>query len=1089
MLEQFLYCNDIDILLAQEVTNGITQHIHGYKSYINTGTTKRGTAIIVKDPLTMTDISTLPSGRGIAALCTGLSIINVYAPSGAEKRQEREHFFNVELAYLLRELKTPMLIGGDFNCVLAPDDCTGRHNFSRALDNLIKGLGLKDVWQRRQHSQIYTYYTYQGAARLDRIYVTDDLYQKKTAATTIFAPFTDHLAAAVRVTLNSPLVRRGKGWWKMNNSLLMERDFKEDLETSMEKWFANPRREGDVNKWWDTYIKKQIKYKFCSRGAELKKDEEAHLHFLHTCVYEAIQSDMDLRSKKETINRCTAEITCIHKRRMAKVNLNTNQHAPQSNERTSLYQLIKAKRRRVTAMIGSVINDEGRLETGMHDIMRVFKENMKRRFTATRIDERCMSDIEKTGGHTLTREQQHTLEEPIRQEEVRRAIFGGQRKKAPGSDGVSLELFQDTWDTMKDTWTRLFHKLFTDGNLTTRQKHGTIVCVPKILTPSRPEDYRPITLLNADYKILARIIAERIKPLTKDLLHRSQYCGRPDVTIHDALDSVRDIIAYTEHRHKPLCILALDFAEAFDRIEHAYLDRMLQRYGFGDHIRRLIRNMYVGAQSSIHINGHTSNPIPIQKSIRQGCPLSMALYALCINPLLQQLAEQLHGVRITPRGTKTAAIAYADDISIFVSDPEDINKIQKALDTYTKASGAKINTKKSKILPLGGWNESLNVLGIQYVDQIKILGITFAKTTEQSRRHTWAEVTGRVRGMASQAYMRDLCLTQRVWYTHTYLLSTLWYTAQVLPPTHEAIRQITAAITRYIWKGTIFRVPVSILYTDPKEGGLGLVDLQSKCRALLVTRLWTQCTRSEGVTLDWLKIWNITGVPANPPNLKAIPSKFEYLQSYVQERAYLPALSREQRPRHTRKKTYDIIRTMDTRTRPAPISRVQRTSPFVDWPTVWRNISQAWIDEPVRSTWYEVANDLIATNARLHKIRIADTDRCQQCGEIDTLHHRLTNCGDTTQIWAWTRARLSWFLRTEQRWIPAEWLWAPTHQIWPPQRHNATSWIVANMIHYLINNRRTISLQDYMDYMRRARWKANQQTKRARMIGNYLEVL
>lgn len=179
ILEQFIHQNDIDILLVQEVTNNIIQNIRGYTSYLNVGTTKRGTAIIVKDPLTITDISTLPSGRGMAAKCKGIWIINIYAPSGAAKRQERENFYNMDVAYLLRGLQTPMLLGGDFNCVISPDDCTGGYNYSRNLDLLLKGFGLKDAWQGQPHSRAYTHYTYQGAARLDRIYITEDLNRKK----------------------------------------------------------------------------------------------------------------------------------------------------------------------------------------------------------------------------------------------------------------------------------------------------------------------------------------------------------------------------------------------------------------------------------------------------------------------------------------------------------------------------------------------------------------------------------------------------------------------------------------------------------------------------------------------------------------------------------------------------------------------------------------------------------------------------------------------------------------------------------------------------------------------------------------------
>jgi exonuclease III len=92
MFEQFLHKNDIDILLVQEATNTSIQNIRGYTSYLNVGTTKRGTAIIAKEPLSLSDISILPSGRGIAANYKGLRIINVYAPSGAEKKKRERRF-------------------------------------------------------------------------------------------------------------------------------------------------------------------------------------------------------------------------------------------------------------------------------------------------------------------------------------------------------------------------------------------------------------------------------------------------------------------------------------------------------------------------------------------------------------------------------------------------------------------------------------------------------------------------------------------------------------------------------------------------------------------------------------------------------------------------------------------------------------------------------------------------------------------------------------------------------------------------------------------------------------------------------------
>ena len=145
MLGDFLKRQDIDIALLQEVTHNNFTNIHEYNATINEGSDKRGTAILVKTGLQIQDIKCIPSGRGIAAMFQGIWIINIYAPSGAEKRMEREYFLNTDVTFLLPTDSTEVLIAGDFKCVISQADYTGKPNMSRALTTLIRGMGLRDV--------------------------------------------------------------------------------------------------------------------------------------------------------------------------------------------------------------------------------------------------------------------------------------------------------------------------------------------------------------------------------------------------------------------------------------------------------------------------------------------------------------------------------------------------------------------------------------------------------------------------------------------------------------------------------------------------------------------------------------------------------------------------------------------------------------------------------------------------------------------------------------------------------------------------------------------------------------------------------
>jgi exonuclease III len=126
MLADLISKQDLDIMLLQEVATPNLIVPMEYTVYHNLGSTGRGTAIVLRSQLELRSVLKLPSGRGVAADLQGLWIVNVYAPSGAERRREREAFFTFEVPYLLQPAADTILLGGDFNCILEPADSTGR---------------------------------------------------------------------------------------------------------------------------------------------------------------------------------------------------------------------------------------------------------------------------------------------------------------------------------------------------------------------------------------------------------------------------------------------------------------------------------------------------------------------------------------------------------------------------------------------------------------------------------------------------------------------------------------------------------------------------------------------------------------------------------------------------------------------------------------------------------------------------------------------------------------------------------------------------------------------------------------------------
>jgi exonuclease III len=206
MLEEFLWHHEIDLALLQEVTPPNITAIRRCTAHTNIGTEGRGTALLVKDGQPLSNIECTPTGRGISTLFYGIRIHNIYAPSGAEKRREREDFYNEEVPRLILHPGNNILLAGDFNCALSNSDFTGPQTKIPALAKLVHGLDLVDVWDATEGRNVYTHYTAKGASRIDRIYISHQLLTSKQGAETVATAFSDHMADIFRLSLYTFLI-------------------------------------------------------------------------------------------------------------------------------------------------------------------------------------------------------------------------------------------------------------------------------------------------------------------------------------------------------------------------------------------------------------------------------------------------------------------------------------------------------------------------------------------------------------------------------------------------------------------------------------------------------------------------------------------------------------------------------------------------------------------------------------------------------------------------------------------------------------------------------------------------------------------
>jgi hypothetical protein len=157
--------------------------------------------------------------------------------------------------------------------------------------------------------------------------------------------------------------------------------------------------------------------------------------------------------------------------------------------------------------------------------------------------------------------------------------------------------------------------MFLQGMVIPRQTLGETVFILKQTEARQMEDYRPISLLNTDYKLLAITMADRLRSRVAEHLQITQYSGVPENTILDAVSTIRDIIAFAESIDTPVRVLSLDFAQAFDRNSHQYLFRTLQAYGIVSWFVERVNALYSNAITSIRIQGLNVGRIPVRSAI------------------------------------------------------------------------------------------------------------------------------------------------------------------------------------------------------------------------------------------------------------------------------------------------------------------------------------------------------------------------------------------------------------------------------------------------------------------------------------------
>ena len=232
-------------------------------------------------------------------------------------------------------------------------------------------------------------------------------------------------------------------------------------------------------------------------------------------------------------------------------------------------------------------------------------------------------------------------------------------------------------------------------------------------------------------------------------------------------------------------LISLNQSKVFDRVDHRFLVTVLETSGFEPEFRRWISMMYHNPQAVVQVNGRRSRAFAIERSVRQGCPLSLLLNVLALEPLLSRLRDEgtNPALRSVPfAGPLTARVsAFADDITVFVSRRLDIKAVKKAVGEYERIAGAKVNFDKSEGLQLGAWrgSDTLPEPLLWSVGPVCIPEVWFRPDLQLERN--WSEVQAKVKAQVGIWLSRRLTLKGWAEACAVYVFPLILYRLAVLP--------------------------------------------------------------------------------------------------------------------------------------------------------------------------------------------------------------------------------------------------------------------------------------------------------------------
>lgn len=952
-----------------------------------------------------------------------INIVNIYAPNAVS---DRKVFFEGLHNYFISQGE--LLIAGDFNCVDSTSDklnSTAVPSSDTAVISALKSSFLLiDVWRKKNPRAIsFTWSNSSNtqASRLDRFFISKSLFSEDLLCKIFPCVFSDHDYIDLVLKLDGFSTQRSPVW-KFNSSLLSDADFKQLIVNEIEKHKSNVNNFDSLGDWWDDL-------KICFR--KLSIDFAVRKQRASNCVRASLTKRL-IRAKNALhagdqhaapiVRNLESDLSSLVFKKAEGVKVRSRAEWLEKGEKPTRFFFRLEQKRAGKNSFETLVDADGQEKSSLADLERILVNFYTALFSKDTIDMQIQTELVDDLEFSLTDLEREQCEALFTKEELLFALRGLQTGKAPGSDGLPTEFYLTFWDSLGDHLVRVFNERFRLGILTDSQREGLLRLIHKKDERNLVKNWRPISLLNTDYKLASKVITERLKGVMSSIVHQDQTCSVPGRSIFSNLQLVRDVLDMIDKTDETGILVTLDQEKAFDRVDHDFLMRVLSKFGFGPMFCGWVSLFYNSVFSRIICNGKLTEPIFLGRGVRQGCPLSPLLYVLVSEVLSTQIRKcnEIEGFRLPGAGGLQFKISqYADDATNFLKTEKSLFLLLEIVRKYEKGSGAKLNTAKSEAMWIGRWRANgATPFGLKWVNKMRILGVYFSNGLLSVDKENWKSKLDKLKSVLNLWSSRELSFVGRTMILNVLGASRFWHVAKVVPPPSWVFDNYNSIVWPFIWKGKMECVSRERCCAPIANGGLNIVHFPTKCVSLRLSNFsglrddfgsekWHYLARyflgNRLVKLDKRFSFSSNSIPSS-----ACPSLFykkclDKLSVLSSKGGYLP-------DDLSCKNIYGLLLSLPSAApRSAGFWGSVVGRPINRWASVWRKSRLKLNENKKNDLLWLILHRAVRVRYSLKAWGYIQNDKCAICNRPETIEHCFLQCPRAVKVWNRLSSTLSKF--------------------------------------------------------------------------------